>query len=73
MCLPQEVSGEHLQPPPPYLSKPYRLRKGFLPRIFLCCLFVIEQVALLFGTDFEAALVGNIVALGKNVLLNFGK
>lgn len=57
----------------PYLSRAYRLRKGFLPRTFFCCLCEIEQVALLFKTDFMAALVEGIVALEKNVLFDFGK
>lgn len=41
--------------------------------MFSCCLCQIEFVALLFTTDSEAALVGNIVGLEKNVLFNFGK
>lgn len=71
MCA-REVSGERAQAPP-YLSEVYRLKKGFLPGTCFCCLCEIEQLALLFRTDSEAAIVGNTAALEKNVLLDFGK
>lgn len=68
----QEVRGERVLSPL-CLSQAYRLKKGFLPRTFFCCLCEIEQVAVFFRADFEATAVGTAVALEKNVLFDFGK